>query len=220
MVSPLKKFFWALVVWCVAVTALVATTAINPTQGFQVGKNLVEYYTPGLGWFVDNNTTTMLSKSTFQSGVCDFVISSNGTFAYTYTGFGAAGCQALTVYTKGMHFKLVVDVTNAEGGCSLNVDNVGVRNIKLADGSTDPAPSSLQPGWEYDIWFDGTVWRLSGVSASVSVAMCQSPSTCSGLYQVTIARVGQPNLVIQGVVPTQVAPAGAFPSPSFVINGN
>jgi hypothetical protein len=113
------------------------------------------------------NTAMILSKPTFQSGVCDFVPSSNGTSAYTYTGFGAAGCQALTAYTKGMHLRLVPDVTNAAGACSLNIDsasglsgNVGPVNIKDKTGKNDPAASLLVPGQEYPIWFDGTVFRL------------------------------------------------------------
>jgi hypothetical protein len=162
MVSSLSRGFLcgAAVGFCVA--AALASTEINPRQGLQIGKNLVQYFVPGAGpntgWFVDANTATMLSKSTAQSGVCDFVASSNGTPAYTYS-FGAAGCQVLTVYTKGMHLRLVPDVTNP-GAASLNIDNVGIRNIKQADGLTDPVAKFLLPGREYPIWFDGTVFRL------------------------------------------------------------
>jgi hypothetical protein len=105
------------------------------------------------------NTATVVSKLTLQSGVCDFVVSSNGTSGYTYK-FGPAGCQALTAYTRGMHFRLTVDVTNGAGNCSLNIDNVGLKSIKQADGLTDPIAGSLLPGREYPIWFDGTVFRL------------------------------------------------------------
>jgi hypothetical protein len=159
MVSSLSRGFLcgAAVGFCVA--AALASTAINPMQGLQMGKNLVQYFTPGKGWFVDANTATLLTKATAQSGVCDAVFSSNKTPAYTYS-FGAAGCQVLTVYTKGMHLRLVPDVTNATGVCSLNIDNVGPVNIKDKTGKNDPTASSLVPGQEYPIWFDGTVFRL------------------------------------------------------------
>ena len=161
MVSSLSRGFLcgAAVGFCVA--AALASTAINPIQGLQMGKNLVQYFTPSKGWFVDANTATLLTKATAQSGVCDAVFSSNKTFAYTYQ-FGPAGCQALTIYTKGMHLRLVPDVTNAVGHCSLAIDQVSGNPvaIKQADGLTDPVASSLIPGREYPIWFDGTVFRL------------------------------------------------------------
>ena len=115
-----------------------------------------------------SNTATMVTKPVLQSGVCDFVLSSNGTSAYTYA-FGPAGCQTLTAYTKGMHFRLVPDVTNASGTCSLNIDKVSGASgtaIKQPDGATDPPASSLLPGREYGIWFDGTVFRLDNQVAA------------------------------------------------------
>jgi hypothetical protein len=140
------------------VVAALATTTVKPPQALQTGKNLIQYFVPGSGWFVDANTATLLTKATAQSGVCDVVFSSNKTSAYTYSF--AAGCQALTVYTKGMHLRLVPDVTNVTGVCSLNIDNVGPVNIKDKTGKNDPVANLLVPGQEYPIWFDGTVFRL------------------------------------------------------------
>lgn len=105
------------------------------------------------------NTTTLVTKPVLQSGVCDFVASSNGSSAYTYK-FGIAGCQTLAVYSKGMHLRLVPDVTNASGNCTLNIDNLGPIAIKQVNGTNDPTAGSLLPGQEYPIWFDGTVFRL------------------------------------------------------------
>lgn len=139
-----------------AALVLSATTAIYPTQGLQVGKNLVQYFVPGLGWFVDANTATLATKSTLQSGACTFVNSTNGTKAYTYA-MGST-CQAITVYTAGMRFWLKTD-TPCAADCSLNIDNVLLRNIKRSDGKTDP-------GGQFDftqgvpIWYDGTVFRI------------------------------------------------------------
>ena len=111
------------------------------------------------------STVTILSKPTFQSGVCDAVFSTNGTRAYTYS-FGPT-CEALTAYTPGMHLRLIPDTTNfpdspgfTTGSATLNIDNIGLKNIKQSDGATDPVANSLIPGREYPIWFDGVVFRL------------------------------------------------------------
>lgn len=102
------------------------------------------------------NTAIMVTKGVLQSGACQYLNSTNGTIGYTYQ-LGPS-CQALTVYTKGMRFWLVTD-TPCPGACSLNIDNVGLKNIKRSDGLTDP-------GGIFDftqgvpVWFDGTVFRI------------------------------------------------------------
>jgi hypothetical protein len=201
----------------VFIAAALATTSINPVQGLQVGKNLTQYFLPGKGWFVDSNTATMLTKLTQMSGACGYLNSTNGTTNYTYD-LGPA-CQALTVYTKGMRFWLTAD-TKCPASCTLNINQVNKVAIKRSDGTTDP-------GGIFDftqgvpVWFDGLVFRIEWqTSASVAVASCVSPASCSGLFQVTVARGGQQNLVIIGPAQTTPPPAGSFPSPSFVINGN
>ena len=106
----------------------------------------------------DFNTATIASKAVIQSGSCDVIRSVNGTAAYTYD-FGSNGCIALTAYTAYQHFKLIPDVTNSSGNCSLNLNNVGLKNIKDKTGESDLPANFFVPGQMYDIWFDGTVFR-------------------------------------------------------------
>ena len=152
VVSPLK---YGLVL-CVAALVVYGTTTINPVQGLQTGKNLVQYFVPGLGWFVDANTVTLVTKDKLQSGTCQFLNSTNGTKGYTYA-LGSA-CLALGVYTPGMRFWLKTD-TPCIADCTLNVDNIGMRNIKQADGTTDPK-GLFDFTQGVPIWYDGTVFRI------------------------------------------------------------
>jgi hypothetical protein len=135
-----------------------SATTLDPVQGLQVGKNLVQFFVPGKGWFVDANTATLVTKDKLQSNGCQFLTSANGTTNYTYA-MGTA-CQVVTAYTRGMRFWLVTDVPCA-ANCSLSIDNVVPQgtSIKRSDGKTDP-------GGLFDftqgvpIWFDGTVFRI------------------------------------------------------------
>jgi len=62
-------------------------------------------------------------------------------------------------YATGSWVFLVPQSTSA-GSASLNVNNQGIVNIKLADGTTDPGPR-LQGGRWYLLVFNGTVWTMS-----------------------------------------------------------
>src|ERR1700693_680352 len=80
------------------------------------------------------NTAVALTIATSQAGKPDFCNSTNGTEAYTCSLSASA---ILTAYTAGMHLTLNADTTNT-GAATLNVDSVGVKNIKKSDGLTDP----------------------------------------------------------------------------------
>jgi hypothetical protein len=86
----------------------------------------------------------------------NYCASTNGTFGYT-CGFPN---KALTAYSPGMTFVLNVDAT-CTAFCSLNIDNIGLVNIKKIDGATDPGGTLLagQPQW---VFYDGKVFRLMG----------------------------------------------------------
>jgi hypothetical protein len=68
--------------------------------------------------------------------------------------------KALPFYAEGTTFLLNVD-TSCIAACSLNIDNLGVVNIKKIDGTSDPGGALVagQPQW---IFHDGTVFRLMG----------------------------------------------------------
>ena len=91
----------------------------------------------------------------------NYCLSANGTTQYTCR----LPNRALTSYRAGMTVLLNVD-TDCLRDCSLNIDQVGLLNIKKPDGTTDPGGTLVarQPQW---VFYDGTVFRLmSGASAS------------------------------------------------------
>lgn len=102
------------------------------------------------------NTATQVNKTTLQSGACTFLNSTNGTKAYTAT-LGAA-CQALTAYSLGQRFWLTADAP-CSADCSISIDNVGIKNVKLDDGITDPG-GLFNFSQGVPIWYDGTVFRI------------------------------------------------------------
>jgi hypothetical protein len=53
------------------------------------------------------------------------------------------------------------DVNGTGGATTLNIDILGAVSLKLADGSADPAPGDLVAGRLYQIWYDGSSFRLA-----------------------------------------------------------
>jgi hypothetical protein len=98
------------------------------------------------------NTTTALTRAMLQSGACTFIRSVNGTNSYTYS-FGPA-CTAWSAYGTGPWF--ILADTKCPTFCTLNVDNLGMHNIKRGDGTTDPGGivDFTKGAW---IWFDASV---------------------------------------------------------------
>ena len=92
----------------------------------------------------------------------NYCYSSNGTTAYT--------CQlpfrALNGYRAGMTFLLFPDAS-CDTSCSVNIDNLGIVNIKKSDGATDPGGDLIarQAQW---IFYDGTVFRLIAGAAAAA----------------------------------------------------
>jgi hypothetical protein len=66
----------------------------------------------------------------------------------------------LTTYTQGMVLHFIPDVDGTGGAATLDVDSLGPVAIKLADGVTDPAAGELIGNRLYQIWHDGSVFRL------------------------------------------------------------
>jgi hypothetical protein len=75
-----------------------------------------------------------------------------------------------------MHLTLDADTTNT-GAASLNVDNLGLKNIKQPDGTTDPTTGQIVAGRPVTLFFDGTVWRLP---PNAGVGTCDNLHAISG----------------------------------------
>lgn len=102
------------------------------------------------------DTAVVQSKASAQSGATH-VCFPNGTSVMAY----ACGLTpALTAYTTGMVVNWRPDVTGVGGSVTLNIDTLGNRPVKLADGVSNPAAGDLTANRLYPVWYDGTNFRL------------------------------------------------------------
>jgi hypothetical protein len=127
----------------------ISGTGIVQTCANNAGANRVDC-TPSL------NTSVALTIGVSQAGTPIYCHSTNGTSSYTCS---LAASSALTAYTTGMFVVLRADTSNS-GGCTLNIDGLGVKSIKQNDGATDPASSQITANKFYWLFYDGTVWRM------------------------------------------------------------
>ena len=112
-----------------------------------------------------------------QSGAALLCASSGGsTSNYQCAMHPTAGA-----YVSGMMLHWVPDVNGAGGATTLNVDTLGAVPLKMSDGVTSPAATDIVGGRLYSIWYDGTLFRMSGSQATFSY----TPEN--------VANKGQPN---------------------------
>jgi hypothetical protein len=106
----------------------------------------------------NTNTVYTPNVAQVQAGL-NVCITATGTPAYACPTLGGI---ALQTYTTGQPIFLVPDVTCSTSCTVQIVQGAAPVAIKLSNGTMDPDGSLLggQGRW---IWFDGTVFRLSGV---------------------------------------------------------
>jgi hypothetical protein len=102
------------------------------------------------------DTAVVQTRSSEQSGASLFCASASGS-GTTYTCFLS---PTVSTYTAGMILNWKPDVSGTGGATTLNVDTLGPTAVKLPDGITDPAPGDITAGRVYEIWYDGTRFRL------------------------------------------------------------
>lgn len=119
------------------------------------------------------DTSVIPSKATAQSGAM-WLCSSAGGSSSAYT---CALSPTLQAYTTGMVLAWKPDVNGAGGATTLNVDTLGAVTVKQADGVTDPTDADIVAGRLYNIWHDGTVFRL--MTPAVNVASAAAQPACS-----------------------------------------
>ena len=85
-----------------------------------------------------------------------YCFSSNRSTQYTCS----LPYKTIAAYQTGMTFVLVADAT-CRTSCTLNIDSLGIVQIKMNDGTTDPrgALNAGEPQW---VFYDGRVFRLMG----------------------------------------------------------
>lgn len=95
----------------------------------------------------------------------DFYTDSGAADAYALSTIGSK--KAPVAYFVGMAVRFLPGNANT-GASTINVATLGSINIKLADGSTDPAANDIGTT-EIQLTYDGTVFRISS-RASVAAA--------------------------------------------------
>jgi len=154
-------------------------------NGTLVGSRAMENFIPGLGILnavTDSgtainiqqsaDTSILLSQNTLQMGqVLTCKSSSASASAYT-----CSMSPTLNAYQRNMVLDWNPDVNDAGGATTLNIDALGAVPVKLADGITDPLAGDIAGGWQYSIWFDGTVFRLMAPPSMLTGSSAARPS--------------------------------------------
>lgn len=151
------------------------------TENFQAGVGLLNMISD-TGSRIDISqaidSAVVQTQGVAQAGTALFCASLSGSSsAYT--------CQVsptVTSYTTGMVLQWRPDVNGAGGASTLNVDALGTKAVKLADGLTDPTSADVQAGRLYQLWYDGTVFRLLTPALVAGVASASRPS-CSATHR-------------------------------------
>lgn len=100
------------------------------------------------------DTSALLSKSSYQAGQGLLCLASTPTDSYT-----CAMTPPLLGYASGMVVEFRADQAN-QGAATLDIDELGARPIKKADGATDPDDGEIAAGRQVPLRYDGAVFRL------------------------------------------------------------
>ncbi len=159
-------------------------TATIEANGTVVGSRSTQNFIPGLGVLdVLTDTGTQINiqqsadnavvqtRATDQAGTNLLCASASGSA----TAYTCAMSSTLQVYTSGMLLRWIPDVTGT-GAATLNIDTLGAKSIKLADGATDPTSADILTGSEYQVWYDGANFRLAIPPVIVGFAGTTQPA--------------------------------------------
>lgn len=76
------------------------------------------------------------------------------------TAYVCTMSPVLTAYTSGMTVYWRPNLDATAGAVSLEIDTLGAKAIKRADGTSDPLAGEIRSGRMYALWYDGTSFRL------------------------------------------------------------
>jgi hypothetical protein len=107
--------------------------------------------------------TAIVGSRTIQSGVNVFTAGGTGN---VITGTMPAGAT-ITAYAPGVTYSTVL-IGNNTGAATLNIDGVGAKPIKQADGTTDIASGTLVSGAGASFLYNGTSFQYLGGGGSSS----------------------------------------------------
>jgi hypothetical protein len=121
------------------------------------------------------DTAVIQTRSLAQGGQTLLCESAGGS-ANAYT---CAMTPTLMEYRAGMVVNWRPDVTAGAGGVTLNIDTLGAKTVKLADGVADATGGELKAGGLYPVWYDGAHFRLVGATSVTSQGTAADQPACS-----------------------------------------
>lgn len=156
-----------------AVSIKLADGTTDPSLGDVVAGQILEIGYDGTAFRI-----LYPKASAGQLGTDLFCGSASGS-ATIYT---CAMSPALAAYTTGLILHWKPDVNGAGGPTTLNVNALGAAPVKLANGTTDPAPGDLIAGGMQEVWYDGAEFRILYPKAPLG-AQGEAQPTCSAPVQ-------------------------------------
>jgi len=97
----------------------------------------------------------------------DFYTESGAADAYVLSLIGSK--KAPIAYFNGMRVRFLPGNVNT-GASTANVNSLGNKDIKKADGSTNPAAGDITAGRELTLTYDGTNFRIVATAATAAAA--------------------------------------------------
>lgn len=113
----------------------------------------------------------------------DFYTDSGAADAYVLSVIGSK--KATDAYFVGMKIRFLPGNVNT-GASTINVATLGSKDIKLADGSTDPAAADIPADSEIQLTYDGTNFRISSKPPTGQAALDNVVTVTSTSNAVTI----------------------------------
>jgi hypothetical protein len=102
------------------------------------------------------DTAVMESRANAQSGTTLLCVSSGGSSP----AFTCSMNPTLNGYSAGMAVQWRPSADGSGVPITLNIDTLGAKPVKLADGVTNPTAADLAAGRQYALWYDGSTFRL------------------------------------------------------------
>ena len=135
------------------------------------------------------NTTTAQTQAGEQSGRALYCVSSSGSGQ----NYRCSLTPSLGAYAAGMVLRWKPDVNGAGGVTTLNVDTLGAMRIRLRDGVSEPGTGDIVAGTLYEVWYDGTQFRLMTPISGTSSGSSGAVSSVFGRQGTVVQAVGDYN---------------------------
>ena len=137
------------------------TVGSRPITNFLTGAGLITVITDtGTEINIQSalDTAVVATLPSEQTGSSLFCGPTNGSA----NSYSCSMTPTATAYTVGMVLHWVPDVNGAGGPTTLNVDSLGAKSVKQADGVTDPSATDITAGSMREVWYDGVNFRFPG----------------------------------------------------------